>query len=90
MHDSTQQLHHHAHATATATANELTDIEPWQPVGSNMLATITRHAVGMYGHGPYADMVIDACTELMPLTRPDETRGEYALRIRAIVGRTAA
>ncbi len=89
MHDSTQ-LHHHAHTTATAIANELTDVKPWQPVDPNMLATITRHAVDMYGNGLYADMVTDACTELMPLPRPGETRGEYALRIRAIVGRTHA
>jgi len=89
MHDSTQQLHHHAHVTAIDIANELTDIKPWQPVDPNTLATITRHAVRMYGHGLYADMVTDACTELMPLPRPEETRGEYALRIRAAIGSVA-
>lgn len=85
MNHPTHHLHTHARTTALDIANELTDIKPWQPVDPNLTATITRHAVTLYGHGPYTDMVTDTAAELMPLPRVDETRGEYALRIRAAV-----
>lgn len=92
MHQPTQlNAHHDARTLLHSIAQELTDIRPWADISRNVrtvampLACYTHH-----GYTHHADTIHSIALDLMPSPRPAETRGEYALRLRAAAGKQAA
>lgn len=91
MTDSTHLLDTHARTVIHDVAQQISDIKPWQTVHRGALKRqALLSACRMYGYSSYADRVADATELLMPTPREDETRGEYALRLRHAAGKVAA
>lgn len=89
MHQPTQ-LNTHARTVIHHIAQQITDVKPWQPITRSIRSQTLPIACHLYGYSTYADTVSDAARALMPAPRPAETRGEYALRLRAAAGKQAA
>ncbi|MFF2773370.1 hypothetical protein ACFVU3_00535 [Streptomyces sp. NPDC058052] len=85
-----QALHNVVGSIAVLIADYLTEIRPTDRI----VEASRRHLAASYaadraGHDPeHATEVVGALLRLLPSPRLTETRGEYALRLRAIVGRT--
>ncbi|MER6515121.1 hypothetical protein [Nonomuraea sp. NPDC001636] len=82
-------LHALVGATATNIADYLTETRPADRfIEASRKYLASKHAAGRSHDEAYAAELGAALLRLLPSPRPTETRGEYALRIRAILGRT--
>ncbi|MEU0317226.1 hypothetical protein [Nocardioides sp. NPDC006273] len=85
-----QALHNLVGTIATLIADYLTETRPTDRI----VEASRKHLASTYandraGHDPeHATEVVATLLRLLPSPRLTETRGEYALRLRAIVGRT--
>ncbi|MFF8409000.1 hypothetical protein [Streptomyces omiyaensis] len=85
-----QALHNLVGSIATLIADYLTETRPADRIiEASRKYLASSYANDRTGQDPeYATEVIEALLRLLPSPRSTETRGEYALRLRAIVGRT--
>ncbi|MFE1349828.1 hypothetical protein [Streptomyces sp. NPDC058757] len=85
-----QALHNLIGTIATLIADYLTETRPTDRIiEASRKYLASSYATDRTGQDPeYATEVVAALLRLLPSPRQSETRGEYALRIRAIVGRT--
>lgn len=82
-------LHNLIGAIAFSLADLFTADEPTAHLVAPTLERIaTTYVSERTRNTAYADEALQALFRLLPSPRPMETRGEYALRIRVIVGRT--
>jgi hypothetical protein len=86
MNNHTHLLHTHARKVIATVAQQITDIKPWQAVNRSIRTQTLLISCDLYGYSPYADTVSTTATQMMPVPRAGETRGEYALRLRAVAG----
>ncbi|MFE6225461.1 hypothetical protein [Streptomyces sp. NPDC057854] len=84
-----QALHNLIGTIATLIADYLTETRPADRIiEASRKCLASSYATDRTGHDPeHATEVVSALLRLLPAPRHAETRGEYALRIRAIVRR---